>query len=196
MQQAHVVQNAHVEQPTISAGWLVLRPFTVDDAAWVHAVSQDLAVQQYVQVPSPYRFEHAEFFIREVALAGWASGQRAEFLAEEAGTGRRLARVGLGLVSRGVAGVGYWVDPAARGRGVATDAVRALCRWGFRVLELALIEWRAEVGNLGSRRVAEKAGFTVEATLRRRLRHRGTWVDAWVGSVLETELPHPTPHLR
>jgi RimJ/RimL family protein N-acetyltransferase len=142
-----------------------------------------------VDVPSPYRLEHAEFFVREVALGGWASGQRVEFLAEDAGTGRRLARVGLGQVSKRVAGVGYWVDPVVRGRGVATEAVRALCRWGFEALDLALIEWRAEVGNVGSRRVAEKVGFTVEATLRRRLHHRGQWVDAWVGSVLRPELP-------
>jgi RimJ/RimL family protein N-acetyltransferase len=45
------------------------------------------------------------------------------------------------------------------------------------------------VGNVASRRVAEKAGFRVEATLRRRLVHRGVRVDAWVGSMLPDELP-------
>ncbi|NYF42842.1 RimJ/RimL family protein N-acetyltransferase [Streptosporangium sandarakinum] len=38
-----------------------------------------------------------------------------------------------------------------------------------------------------SRRVAEKAGFVVEATLRRRLLHRGMRVDVWVGSPLRDE---------
>ncbi|MFD0517687.1 GNAT family N-acetyltransferase [Paractinoplanes durhamensis] len=89
---------------------------------------------------------------------------------------------------RGAGQIGYWLDPAARGRGVATAAVLMLCGWGFGRLGLDLIEWRAEVGNIASRRVAEKAGFRLEATLRQRLVHRGVRVDAWVGSMLASEL--------
>jgi RimJ/RimL family protein N-acetyltransferase len=90
--------------------------------------------------------------------------------------------------ARSTAEIGYWVDPRARGRNVATESVRAVCPWAFRTLDLDLIEWRAEVGNFASRRVAEKSGFTLEATLRQRLTHRGTRVDAWVGSLLSTEI--------
>ena len=43
----------------------------------------------------------------------------------------------------------------------------AVCRWGFGALGLARVDWFAEVGNAGSRRVAEKAGFTIEGVLRR-----------------------------
>jgi RimJ/RimL family protein N-acetyltransferase len=66
--------------------------------------------------------------------------------------------------------------------------VAAGCRWAFTHLQMEVILWRAEIGNLPSRRVAEKVGFTIEATLRLRLRHRGTRVDAWVGSLLPGEL--------
>jgi RimJ/RimL family protein N-acetyltransferase len=58
----------------------------------------------------------------------------------------------------------------------------------FTTLGTELIEWRCEVGNTASRRVAEKAGFLIEATLRQRLTQRGIRVDAWVGSMLSTEL--------
>jgi RimJ/RimL family protein N-acetyltransferase len=180
-----------VDRHTISAGWLTLRPFTAEDTGWVYEVSQDPALQHFVQVPSPYRPEHAEFFVREVAIAGWDTGERAEFLAEDAASGARLGRVGLGLRPPGAAEIGYWVDPRARRRGVATTAVRAACRWAVTALGVELIEWRCEVGNTASRRVAEKAGFLVEATLRQRLVHRGTRVDAWVGSLLSTELTGP-----
>jgi hypothetical protein len=74
------------------------------------------------------------------------------------------------------------------GRGIATAAVAAGCRWAFTHLQMEVILWRAEIGNLPSRRVAENVGFTIEATLRLRLRHRGTRVDAWVGSLLPGEL--------
>jgi RimJ/RimL family protein N-acetyltransferase len=178
-------------QPTITAGEFALRPFTTEDIAWVYAVSLDPAVQKYVQIPMPYRVQDAEFFVREMAIGAWERRERAEFVigaGAGAGAGERLGRVGLGLDGNGAAQVGYWMDPAARGRGLATRALRELCRWGFAELGLGLIEWRAEVGNMASRRVAEKAGFAVEAVLRRRLVHRGGRVDAWVGSMLPGEL--------
>ncbi|HZX01389.1 GNAT family N-acetyltransferase [Kribbella sp.] len=170
----------------IPAGWLVLRPFTSADVEWVYDVSQDPALRQFVQVPSPYLMEHARYFVEELAIASEA---RAEFVVEDAATGERLARVGLGLRGDGTAEVGYWTAPAARGRGVAPAAVRALCRWGFDVRGLELIEWRAEVGNFASRRVAEKAGFVLEGQLRKRLVHRGQRVDAWIGSLVRGEVP-------
>ena len=182
-----------MERETITAGELTLRPFAAEDIPWVYAVSQDPAVQQYVQVPVPYRMADAAYFVREMAIGGWDRRARAEFVVERAGDGTRLGRVGFGLDGIGAAQIGYWMDPAARARGVATSAVRALCRWGFATLGLELIEWRAEVGNLASRRVAEKAGFRVEATLRGRLVHRGTRVDAWIGSLLPAEMPAEMP---
>src|SRR5579863_975308 len=183
-----MVQTAVMERQMISAGWLTLRPFTAADIPWVYEVSLDPALQRFVQVPSPYRMEHAAFFVERLAIAGWDSGQRAEFVAQDAATKTRLGRVGLGLVQPGAAEIGYWVDPRARNRGVATSAVRAVCGWAVATLGLELIEWRCEAGNTGSRRVAEKAGFLIEATLRKRLVHRGTRVDAWVGSLLGSEL--------
>jgi RimJ/RimL family protein N-acetyltransferase len=132
--------------------------------------------------------EHAAFFVQQMAIAGWDSRQRAEFLAQDTASGTRLGRVGLGLRASRDAEIGYWIDPRARRRGVATTAVRAVCRWAFTTLDLELIEWRCEVGNIASRGVAEKAGFVIEATLRKRLTHRGTRVDAWVGSLLRGEV--------
>jgi RimJ/RimL family protein N-acetyltransferase len=177
-----------MEQPVIAAGWMRLRPFTGADVEWVHQVSLDPAVQHFVSVPVPYGREHAAFFVEQVAIAGWDSGVRAEFVAEDATDGARLGRVGFGLREAAVAMVGYWTDPRARNRGVATGAVRAACGWAFAALGVELIEWRCEVGNAASRRVAEKAGFLIEATLRKRLIHRGVRVDAWVGSLLRGEV--------
>jgi RimJ/RimL family protein N-acetyltransferase len=141
------------------------------------------------QVPSPYRWPDAAFFVEQLAIASWDSGQRAEFLAEDSVTRARLGRVGLDLRASadGTAEIGYWVDARARNRGVAAGAVRAVCRWAFATLGLELIEWRCEVGNVASRRVAEKAGFLIEATVRERLVHRGGRVDARVGSLLREE---------
>ncbi|GAB2593335.1 acetyltransferase [Paractinoplanes abujensis] len=175
-----------MRRETITAGGLQLRPFEESDIPWVYEVSLDPLVQKYLQIPVPYHLADAEFFVREMSIAGWDAGTRAEFVVVAGEV--RLGRVGFGLDGSGAAQIGYWMDPAARGRGVATAAVRALCGWGFGPLGLGLIEWRAEVGNHASRRVAEKAGFRFEAILRQRLVHRGARVDAWVGSMVPSEL--------
>ena len=60
----------------------------------------------------------------------------------------------------------------------------------LRAFEVGDIPWVYEVSlDPASRRVAEKAGFRLEATLRQRLVHRGSRVDAWIGSMLGSELP-------
>jgi RimJ/RimL family protein N-acetyltransferase len=84
--------------------------------------------------------------------------------------------------------VGYWVAAGERGRGVATRALRLVCRWGFDDLRLGRIEWQAETGNDVSLRVAEAVGFVVEGTTRRRLLHRGHRVDGWLAALLPEDL--------
>jgi RimJ/RimL family protein N-acetyltransferase len=62
--------------------------------------------------------------------------------------------------------VGYWLAPAARGKGHATRAVRLICAWGFSTLGLERIDLLAATGNHASQRVAERSGFQREAVLR------------------------------
>jgi RimJ/RimL family protein N-acetyltransferase len=54
--------------------------------------------------------------------------------------------------------LGYWLVPAARGRGLATAAARLLCAWGFAELGLERIELAIVRGNDASIRVAERLG--------------------------------------
>jgi hypothetical protein len=67
-----------MDRQTIPAGWLTLRPFTTADIPWVYDVSLDPALQHFTGVPTPYRMEHAAFFVQQMAIAGWDSGQRAD----------------------------------------------------------------------------------------------------------------------
>jgi RimJ/RimL family protein N-acetyltransferase len=183
-----VGQTAVMDRQTITAGWLTLRPFTPADIPWVYEVSRDPVLQRFMQVPSPYRLEDAASHVEQDYIAGWDDGRRVEFVAEDAATATRLGRVGLRLGEPGAAEVGYWVDPRARKRGVATTAVRAVCQWAVTTAGIELIEWRCEAGNVASRRVAEKAGFLIEGTLRKRRVRRGVRVDEWVGSLLRDEV--------
>jgi RimJ/RimL family protein N-acetyltransferase len=55
--------------------------------------------------------------------------------------------------------VGYWVAAAARGRGIASAATRALTDWAFHTFRCERLGLHAEAANVASCRVAEKCGF-------------------------------------
>jgi RimJ/RimL family protein N-acetyltransferase len=77
----------------------------------------------------------------------------------------------------GVGAAGYWTVAEHRGRGFTAEALRLLCAWAFDMLGLRRMELVVDPANTGSRRVAERAGFTVEGVLRQRSVHRGVPVD-------------------
>ena len=99
-----------------------------------------------------------------------------------------LHGVEVGLDPGGRAEIGYWMRPEGRGRGLMSRAAVLATSWAVHELDLAMLSWYAVVGNEASRRVAEKAGYTVEGTLRRGAKHRGVLVDTWVGSILREDL--------
>ncbi|MGE0537464.1 MAG: GNAT family N-acetyltransferase [Pirellulales bacterium] len=78
---------------------------------------------------------------------------------------------GIGLDLRGdvdcrTAEIGYWLGEAYWGRGIASEAVRAMADWALATLNLARLEAGVFGWNPGSARVLEKAGFTCEGRLR------------------------------
>jgi DNA-binding CsgD family transcriptional regulator/RimJ/RimL family protein N-acetyltransferase len=105
------------------------------------------------------------------------------------GDDRWLGTVDLRPDGQGGASVGYLVAPWARGKGLATRALRLGCRWGFTALGLQVIQWRAGIGNDASRTVATRVGFHVAAEPQRRaLAVRGTRLDCWFGDLLPDEV--------
>jgi RimJ/RimL family protein N-acetyltransferase len=62
--------------------------------------------------------------------------------------------------------LGYLVASNARGRGVATAALRRLTDWAFRELGALRIELVISVHNPASKRVAERCGYTLEGVHR------------------------------
>ena len=77
----------------------------------------------------------------------------------------------------GCAECSYWILPAVRGRGIATGALLALTCWALDDLGLHRLELAHSVNNLLSCRVANKAGFRLEATKRSALLHEDGWHD-------------------
>jgi RimJ/RimL family protein N-acetyltransferase len=106
-------------------------------------------------------------------------GLLAPYVIEDTETGRILGGANLRLFDsmRDTVELGYWLFVDARGRGVATRAVRALVE-DSHSRGIARVEAHVRLGNIPSERVLERAGFEREGVKRKLLRHGGTRVDA------------------
>jgi RimJ/RimL family protein N-acetyltransferase len=144
----------------------VLRPLERGHLPALAALIADPDVLRFTRIPVPVPdgFVDAWFGSYE---AGRRDGTRAGFAIEDAGGGF----LGLALapeIDREARTVelGYIVAPAARGRGVATAALRELTAWTFNAVGALRIELRISVDNPASKRVAERCGYALEGVMR------------------------------
>lgn len=77
--------------------------------------------------------------------------------------------------------IGFIVRPEVQGRGVATDAVRTVLRFGFDEMGLHRVEADVDPENAGSIRLLERLGFQQEGLFRERW---FTWFEAWKDSAM------------
>jgi RimJ/RimL family protein N-acetyltransferase len=167
---------------------IVLRPWRMDDAPAVFSACQDPSISNAIAwVPWPYTREDAQAYVRECVESG---DDRYPFAIVDAETGELIGSIDMSLDAQRHRGhIGYWVAEPARGRGVATRALRLLATWSFEGLELQRLELVTDPDNVASQRVAEKVGFEREGVLRAHLRrHDGRIRDSVMFSLLPGEV--------
>jgi RimJ/RimL family protein N-acetyltransferase len=159
-------------------GDIVLRPLAEEDVPAMVAACQDPEIPRWTRVPTPYTEAEAREFLRR------ATGVSAVLAA---GTDEFLGTIGWWWVADNVQ-LGYWIKREARGRGVATRALRLVSAWAFEELGACRLQLLAEPANLASQRVAEKAGFEREALLRSYVELKGTRRDVYLYALLKGDM--------
>ncbi|MET8262746.1 GNAT family N-acetyltransferase [Micromonospora arida] len=167
---------------------LALRPWRDDDAPAVRAAFDCPQIQRW-HVRRIDGDDEAR-----VWTAQWAGRWRDETAASWAivdADDRPLGQVGLRgvLLAEASAQLSYWLVPAARGRGIATEALRALTRWSFTRAGLHRLALDHSTANTASCRVATRADFPVEGVLRGSVRHADGWHDMHLHARLRTDGP-------
>jgi RimJ/RimL family protein N-acetyltransferase len=158
-----------IQPVTLDAGPVRLRPWRADDV--------DAALASLLD-PDTRLWNAGWVTTREDAVVwlerrqDWG-GDHASWAVEDAANLQLLGSVSVHSIDATAndAEIGYWTAPSARGRGVASLAVDAACRWAFATLPVDRIELCPAVENAASGRVAQKAGFTYEGHLRRSFRY-------------------------
>jgi RimJ/RimL family protein N-acetyltransferase len=152
-------------QPTLTDGVVTLRPFRPDDAQAVVEACQDRDIARFIPIPQPYTLEDGAWYVTHAAEES-AAGPSAHFAIVDAATDRLLGSISRHGPTGHRASVGYWLAPGARGRGVATRAVRLLVDWTLATTDVIRLEPHTDVDNERSGRVALRAGFEREGIRR------------------------------
>ena len=116
-----------MEPFTISTGELVLDSLTDADVPAITEYCQDPLFEKYLTIPWPYSQADAEFFVREIAIGGWARGDELTWAIRHDGK-----LLGVVSVRAGSSMIGYWIGAEHRGAGYMTRAVTAVVDWVFK----------------------------------------------------------------
>ncbi len=167
-----------------------LRPWRKgdEDALARYADNPNIAANLRDVFPSPYTREDAAAYV-ESCIQNEGRGQLCRAIVVD---GEAVGSISLTLgsdVYRRSAELGYWLGEPFWGRGLMTAAVTAMCREGFGTWDIVRIYAEVYARNTASRRVLEKAGFSLEGTLRRSVYKNGEMLDSCIYALLREETP-------
>jgi RimJ/RimL family protein N-acetyltransferase len=143
-----------------------LEPLSEAHLEGLEELVRDAEVQRFTRIPSPCPPGFAKTWI-----ATYEAARRDETKEAFAVVGEDGGFLGVAVAPRidrkaRTAELGYTVSPQARGRGVATEALRLLTAWAFEELDVLRLELLISVANDASKRVAGRCGYVHEGILR------------------------------
>ncbi len=172
----------------IRGGGVALRTWRSDDVSAIAAMSSDPDTVRYTSVPEKFDEDDARIWLA-LQPGRLRAGDGVAFAITEPPDDRPLGAIGVRILhGRGIAEIGYHMAADARGRGLATAALRLLSRWALDTLPVVRLQLTTHQDNPASQRVAQKAGYTREALLRAWADQRGTRVDLVMWSLLPGDL--------
>ena len=144
------------------------------DALARHANNRNIWINLRDAFPHPYSKRDAREFLKNIR-------QRSpETMFAIAVDGEAVGGIGFVLhpdVERVSAEIGYWLAEPFWGRGIATDALRGLTAHAMQAHGLTRVYAVPFAWNKASCRVLEKAGYVLEARLRKSAIKDGTLTD-------------------
>ncbi len=174
---------------TIETGRLVLREFRPDDWESVHEYAVDAMVYRYMPWGPNSEDDTRAFIERAIARRTEEPRLHYELAITLAEDGRLVGGGGIRAADGDfrAADMGYCLRADAWGRGIGTEAASGLVAFGFERLRVHRIWATCDPANTRSAHVLEKAGMTLEGTMRDDTWLRGHWRSSRLYSILETE---------
>ncbi len=161
-----------------------LRPWRLTDLESLveHANNFNISCRLTNGFPYPYTKEDGIFFIKSVM-----NDNPARVFAIEI-EGKAVGSIGIfpqSDIHEKNAEIGYWLSEKYWGNGIIPKAIIKIAEYGFDTFDIVRIFARPFSNNKGSQRALEKAGFELEARLKKALYKNGEYLDELIYSRLK-----------
>lgn len=171
--------------PEVETPRLILRKMTMADAQDMYDYSRDPRVSEHVLWDAHRSIQDSRAYLRYIQRQ-YRNNEPSSWGIELKETGHLVGTIGYMWWNREnrSAEVGYSLARAQWNKGLMTEALRAVIRFGFEEMNLHRIEAQHETSNPASGRVMEKVGMRQEGVLRGRLYNKGKFVDVALYAIL------------
>ena len=183
-----IISNIFSSIPTIETERLILRKLMVSDADDMHEYSRDVNVTKYLTwSPHPDRYYTIDYI--KFATKRYKTGEFRDWAVIDKATGKMIGTCGFTSIDlqNKRAEIGYCYNAQSWGRGIATEALERVVKFGFDTFDIDRIEGKFMVDNTASRRVMEKVGMMYEGTLRSYMFIKEKHRDVGVCSILRSD---------
>ena len=158
--------------PQIESERLILRPPQLGDEAPINqAINNSLPeLQRWMPWAQDSTMAPTVNFVKD-AIEQWASESQGDFplVIIHKETQKIIGASGFNNKSKvevPMYEIGYWLETKYTGQGLCSEAIKALTKFAFETFLANRVQIVTQVGNVASRKVAEKCGYKLEATLK------------------------------
>ena len=162
-----------------------LRKWKIEDADDIahFANNEKIAANLRNVFPYPYSLADAKAYIEGCIKAGDDNSLCRAIVVDGRAAGSIGVFLGQDVYCRN-AELGYWLAEDYWGRGIVTEAASQICKAAFDKFDIVRIFAEPYAYNIGSRRVLEKAGFSLEGTMKQGVFKNGKIFDYCMYAVL------------
>ncbi len=170
-----------MEIPVIKAKKFILRPYRQGDALSLRKhINNEKISRNTSHIPYPYTQKDAREWVQE-CLGRQKQKRPSSINFAIAVRGKVVGGIGFNNIEpRHKAEIGYWLGEQYWGRGMMTQAVNLVTRFGFEQLNLQRIFACVYPHNSASMRVLEKAGYKFEGVFRKYVKKGEEFIDGHI----------------
>lgn len=174
--------------PTLETDRLTLRGMRVSDAPDMYEYARRPSVTEYLTWEPHTSVEETKEYLTYVGQR-YRTGDFYDWSVVDKASGRMIGTCGFTSFNcpADSAEIGYVLNPAFQGKGLATEAVRRVLRFGFEELSLHRIEAHFILGNEASHRLMERVGMTFEGYARESMKIKGRYRTIGTCAILRGE---------
>ncbi len=177
--------------PILSTSRLVLRNLVLEDSENLFAMRTDNQVMKYLGCDNMKNEEKAREYIQKMTRDVY-DNKAIEWAITLKDENQLIGKLGFWriVIQHRRAEIGYSMFPKFFGKGIMTEAIRAVLDYGFEILNLQSVEANLDPANTKSINLLTRTGFTKEGHFKERYFHNGEFTDTASYSLLRREWAH------